>query len=433
MLKKVKIFLAGLAFGLVVLLLLWPKKDPRASFVTVSVLCRQNICPYMKLDSQNIQRFLPAVCVDKKRRYFVMSNVYFALTQCDSTQVWFSDGSSTPAQLVFNDEDAGVAVVQADAVPENIKALPVGQARHADSIDGYHFCYSKTSTNIAKKRIALPQKTFYEFGLWDSPGFAPETVFVDANNNTLVGLYIMNVGNRSLFVRGDHIAYILNLLQKKPDARMSKPRYIARGIETHYLEQVGSYSQDIDRALSAPGDNAYAHNVFIVVQGDDVFEEGDIMKYRHVDQQGDVAYWGGPNKREDTSDRVKVLRRGQVIELRSSAHPVENSRYNYKDRAIFSRAGLFVRSFIGWPKRHVWFCSLKHPDALGGDFKEMFDKVNGRNVETVEELAAVLNTSDPVVFFADECYTMTPEVFALPGATAYDVTQCPAVCNGGAL
>lgn len=433
MLKVKKNILIALVFGLAFLGFFALKRpcDPKDSFVKVSVFCRYDTFSAVRLAAQNVWRFLPAVCVDVKRRYFVMSNSFFMLTQCDSIMVWFSDGSSSCAKLVFNDEDAGLAVIQADTAPTQIKALEVGPVRPANGVDGYHFLFTPTGHSVVKKRTSLPIKTLYDFGLWETSGVSKDAIFVDAQENTLVGLHVLSNNGRDFFVKGEHIAYVLSLVQKSPNACMFKPKYLVRGTETHYLEQVGLYTKDVDRALSVDGDNVMAHEVFVVVQGDGVFEVGDIMKYRHVDQQGNTAYWSGPNSRKDTSDRVKVWRRGEILELRSQTYPVGISRYNDEDRVIFMQARQLLRFLSDWPKRETWFSVLIHPWALGGYSNVTFDHINGKTIETVEDLKAALRIDGPVLFSSEDSFTPHVGAFALPGKTACDVMRSPSTLEGG--
>ena len=434
MLKKTKTIFTVLVFALVcagTFFMMRPTPDPRKSFAVVSVLCHHYLQVGEAALSGGSRRFLPAVCVDVKRRYFVMSNQNFMLSEYGSIKIWFSDESSVPATLVFNDEDAGLAVVQAETVPSHMQALPMSKVSCGEKdVDGYHFLFSPSGHSVVKKSVSLPSKTLYDFGLWEAPGLAPDAIFVCAQDSTLAGLHVMTVGGKDFFVKGEHIAYVVALLQKNPQARMFKPHYVVQGVQTNNLEQTGFYTPEVDRALSVEGDHNPAHEVFVVLEGDGVFEEGDVMKYRHVDQQGSVAYWGGPNPRKDTSDRVKVLRRGEILELRSQTHPASVARYNYKNNAVFFQIGLFLRALSGWPKRHVWFYSLLRPAVIETGGISMFDTVNDKTVKTVEELEVILNSNDPVLFSAVECYTQTIGALALPG-TACDVTSNPSSVQGG--
>jgi len=341
-----------------------------------------------------------AACIDAQRRYFVMGGTHLRLLSYDKITLVFGDGSRSLATLVLCDPESGMAIIQAERIPSTLQALTPSTVSNTDQVDGYHMMLEEGGPSHIKITTSFPRKTLYEFGYWSWSHGSDDVIFIDPETHNLLGIHILRYKDSRYFVTGSHIAYVLSLLQRDGCVVFHKPRYEVCGVATAQL--AGAYSKKVDKELSAPGDQRYAQEVFMVVQGDGVFQPGDILKYRHVDQQGDRVRWGGPNKRTDTSNKVKVLRGGQVIDLVSQAYPVDREESLVAHGIIFYKFGFFLRYIWGGAHRDLWCYRPLRPfhkvvrvvDDLP---QSVFDRVNGRAVRDVGALRELLQTKGPIV------------------------------------
>jgi len=365
------------------------------------------------------KRDLAGVCVDKERGLILLSNAYFDLFKCGSVNVILHDGQECLARLVFQDSDFCLAVVQLEHVPETLGEVAVEPSMCAN-VDGYHLLYGEEYYNCAE---ILPIQLPYQFASWRGCDGGRGSIFIHPVKRTLVGLSIWERKDQHYFLGCPHIYHILKMLRDQSSPVLYRTMYDFRIIPTDLIMQWGHYSCDIDQQLSATKGEETARYVCVVTRGDGVLQEGDIMKYYHVDVQmvagQERVIWGGPNGRSVSNGTIKVLRQGRVIDLHPSACPVQRKNV-FCGAMTFWQPGFFFRHLLGWVTRAGCFCREMSAQQVGrlGMYEEepwrccafctledsrrrtaanIVRRVNGKEFATVGELENLLGVRGAVI------------------------------------
>ncbi|MCY4414460.1 MAG: hypothetical protein OXC30_05730 [Alphaproteobacteria bacterium] len=294
--------------------------------------------------------------IDKNKRLFLTDNTFFECQSDATVTMFFADGSSSPAHVIYQDIYADFALVEADHVPADMPALPVKATQHTGDIQIYGFLakLGKMSYFVTPSRI--------EGKTQDGCGHA--RLITDVNgglllndNHEIVGIQVW--GNT--YASCEKISYALERLQANKNYQQKETTYTAALIETSNLRW---YTNTLDAQLSFSSDEPYALHIYCVVKGDGVFKEGDIVKYRHIDHMNGKEVWYAAEGIFYHSQDVKVLRDGEVISLPSSVKPSGFPERIEERGMIFFRITPFLRTLWDLHDPQRWLAYVAHYEQL---------------------------------------------------------------------
>jgi len=371
--------------------------------------------PIYGSDKLLMKKEVAGVCVDKQRGLVVLSNAYFDLYQYSGITVIVHDGCEVPAKVVFQDREFCLAVLKIDDVPDSLSEVAIEPVM-CERVNGYHLMYGGAYHCCAE---VLPTRQHYPFAAWAGCPGGHGSIFIHPDRHTLVGISILSYQDKQFVLECGHIAHMIRMVQSQSIATLYKTVYDMQIVSADALMTWGQYSRSIDQQLSVVGDEEMARYVCVVTRGDGVLQPGDIMKYYHVGIQKESGrervIWGALNRQDQSVEsRVKVLRRGRVLEVQPEIVPYDISNVIHtSSQMTFWQPGLFFRHCLGWkvrsgcfardigdqytanlgvptipPRWCCWQCALD--DEQEKRLGRIITRVNGQEFSTMDEFAKMI-------------------------------------------